>query len=93
MSTNDLILLLMLSSNNELRLSEIIKKFRGLEIEKLPTRTGIYNRLAILSKKRLIETSWKKGEKLYKSSDIGKKTVEKFQINLNQFNLNEPKSN
>ncbi|MEG3843056.1 hypothetical protein [Microcoleus sp. herbarium14] len=93
MSINDLILLSILSSKNELPVSEIIKKFRKLELEKLPTRTEIYSRLAILSTRKLVETSWKKGQKLYKSSDIGKKTVEIFQINLNQLNQNEPKSN
>jgi DNA-binding PadR family transcriptional regulator len=90
MSINDLILLSILS-DKELTLSEIIKKFRELELEKLPTRTGIYSRLAILSTRKLMQTSWKEGEKLYKSSDIGKNVVEKFRVNLNQFYHNESK--
>lgn len=78
-------ILSILSSENKLSLSEIVEKLRELELEKLPTRTGVYSRLVILSTRKLVETSWKEGKKLYKSSDIGKKTVERFQVNLNMF--------
>jgi DNA-binding PadR family transcriptional regulator len=85
MSINDLIILSILS-NNELPISKIMKRFTELELEKLPTRTGIYNRLTILSTRRLIKKSWKKGQKLYTSSDIGTATAKKFKVSLNQFN-------
>lgn len=54
----------MLSSKVELTLSKIVNEFRKLELEKLPTRTGIYSRLNILSAKKLVEISWKEGQKL-----------------------------
>lgn len=93
MSINDLILLSILSSKKEMTLSKIVEKFQRLELEKLPTRTGIYSRLNILSTRKLIETSWKQGQKLYKSSPIGIKTVERFKNTLNNFKENESKSN
>jgi len=86
MSTNDLILLSLLSSRNELTLSKIMKKFTQLEIDKVPTRTGIYNRLNIRSVRNLISPSWKEGQKLYKSYDLGKAVVKRFKTNLNQIN-------
>lgn len=93
MSINDLMLLSILSSKQELTLSKIVDKFRELELEKLPSRTGIYSRLNILSTRKLVETSWEEGQKLYKSSEIGRKTVAKFKVSLNQFNENESESN
>lgn len=86
MSINDLILLSILSTEKELTLSKIVNEFRKVEMKKLPSRTGIYSRLKILSLKQLVETSWAEGKKLYKSSEIGKNTVEQFKTNLNQFN-------
>lgn len=84
MNLNDLILLSILTEK-ELVLSKVVERLRELEIEKLPSRTAIYSRLSVLSKKNLVETFWKEGAKIYKSSENGKQMLKKLKTTLNQF--------
>jgi DNA-binding PadR family transcriptional regulator len=85
MNLNDLILLSILNEK-ELVLSKIVEKLRELEMEKLPTRTAIYSRLSVLSKRNLVKTFWKEGAKIYKSSENGKQMLNKLKTTLNKFN-------
>lgn len=85
MNLNDLILLSILNEK-ELVLSKIVEELRKLELEKLPTRTAIYSRLSVLSKRSLVKTFWKEGTKIYKSSENGKQILNKLKRTLNQFN-------
>lgn len=80
------LMLLSILNERELTLSKIVEKLRELEIEKLPTRTAIYTKLGVLSKRNLVKSFWKEGAKIYKSSENGKQMLNKLKTTLNQFN-------
>lgn len=75
----DIFLLRMLMfSNKNLCLREIVQKIQQLKIEKPPSRIAIYKRLTALVIKKLIDFEWKEGMKFYKISEEGLKDISEF---------------
>jgi DNA-binding PadR family transcriptional regulator len=76
-----LLRVLMLSDKN-LSLREIVQKIQQLKIKKPPSRIAIYKRLTALAIKKLIDFEWNEGMKFYKISEEGLEDISEF---ANQF--------
>jgi DNA-binding PadR family transcriptional regulator len=76
------LLRVLMFSNKNLSLREIVQRIQQLKIEKPPSRIAIYKRLTALVTKELIDFEWNEGMKFYKISEEGLKDISEF---ANQF--------
>jgi len=83
MSRVDVFVLAVLSRKNKLSLSNIVRKVADINLNKPPSRIGIYKRLNVLIGQKLISFEWKQGEKIYIISEEGLETITEF---INQLN-------
>jgi DNA-binding PadR family transcriptional regulator len=83
MSKVDVFVLAILSKENKLSLSSIVKKIAEINLIKPPSRIGIYKRLHVLKDQSLVNFEWRQGEKIYTISEEGLKNIKEF---INQLN-------
>lgn len=83
MSRIDIFVLAVLSDQNKLSLSSIVKKVAEINLIKPPSRIAIYKRLHVLKDQDLINFEWRQGEKIYTISEEGLKNIKEF---INQLN-------
>jgi DNA-binding PadR family transcriptional regulator len=76
------LLRVLMFSNKNLSLREIVQKIQQLKIKKPPSRIAIYKGLTALVTKQLIDFEWNEGMKFYKISEEGLKDISEF---ANQF--------
>lgn len=72
------LLRILMLSNKNLCLREIVEKIKLLKIHKPPSRIAIYKRLTALAMKKLVNFEWNQGIKLYKISEEGLKDISEF---------------
>ncbi|MEG4453830.1 hypothetical protein [Microcoleus sp. N9_A1] len=78
MSRVDVFVLAVLSRKNRLSLSRIVEEVRGINLNKPPSRIGIYKRLNVLRTQNLVGFEWKQGEKIYIISEEGREKISEF---------------
>ncbi|MEG5044611.1 hypothetical protein [Microcoleus sp. B4-C1] len=78
MSRVDVFVLAVLSRENKLSLSNIVKKIGEINLNKPPSRIGIYKRLNVLKEQNLVSFEWKQGKKNYIVSEKGLEIITEF---------------
>lgn len=69
------VLRVLMLSNKDLYLREIVQEIQHLELNKPPSRIAIYKRLTALAIKQLVKFEWNEGMKLYKISEEGMRDI------------------
>ncbi len=82
MSRVDIFLLAVMKSENKLSLAKIVQKIRIANINKSPSRIGVYQRLNILKSRELVNVSWTEQEKFYQISPKGISAIAEFKNQL-----------
>jgi DNA-binding PadR family transcriptional regulator len=77
------VLRVLMLSNRDLCLREIVQQMQSLELEKPPARTAIYKRLNAMAVKHLVDFRWNEEKiKLYKISEEGLREISQLTYQL-----------
>ncbi len=72
-----------MTSENKLSLAKIVQKIRMANINKSPSRIGVYKRLNVLKSRELVNVSWTEQEKFYQISPKGRSAIAEFKLIIN----------
>jgi len=87
MNKLDIFLLTILSHNDRLCLREIAITIDQINLDKPPSRSGLYKRLEVLKIQEIIEIEWKVGKKQYLISTQGLIKIKKLTNQLIKMEL------
>jgi hypothetical protein len=87
MNKIDIFLLTILSHNDRLCLKKIAITIDKINLDKPPSRSGLYKRLEVLKTQEMIEIEWKLGKKQYLISTQGLRRIKKLTNQLIKMEL------
>ena len=87
MSKLDIFLLTILSRNDRFSLREIVIAIGEINLDKPPSRIGLYKRLEVLGLQGVIYIEWQLGKKQYLISTKGLRQIKKLTNQLTKIQL------